>query len=264
MSRVQARADRTIEILEAACRVIARDGSRALRVQDVAREAGVSKALVHYYHATKEDLLARAFEYAEDRTWARAQAEIATDGRAADRLERLLLVYFGDEPDSLEDWILWREVSTLALFDKRVQPGIERVWTRWTAWVEDAIRQGQADGSIGAEVEPNALAVHLTALVDGLASLQLLGLIDRSAARELVQTVLRSSHVIHGAASNDVARRADEAELARDLYFHDLGRSLGTAVSGLEPFVTTKREAVAIETVSTLISRLAAAGLRRP
>ena len=49
--------DRVVEILDAACRVIARDGWTGLRMDAVAREAGVSKALVHYYFATRKGLL---------------------------------------------------------------------------------------------------------------------------------------------------------------------------------------------------------------
>ena len=46
-------------ILEAAVRRIARDGAAAVSVQDVADEAGVSKALVHYHFHDKDALLAR-------------------------------------------------------------------------------------------------------------------------------------------------------------------------------------------------------------
>ncbi len=44
--------DRETGILEAACRVIAREGADGLRMGAVAREAGVSSALIHYYFAT--------------------------------------------------------------------------------------------------------------------------------------------------------------------------------------------------------------------
>jgi len=58
---MRAVSDRTADILEAACRVIARDGADGLRMGQVAREAGVSSALIHYYFATRADLLLRAF-----------------------------------------------------------------------------------------------------------------------------------------------------------------------------------------------------------
>jgi AcrR family transcriptional regulator len=46
-------------ILAAAARRLARDGAAAVSVQDVADEAGVSKALVHYHFHDKDALLAR-------------------------------------------------------------------------------------------------------------------------------------------------------------------------------------------------------------
>jgi len=48
--------DRKHTILDAACVVIARDGAARLRVADVAAEAGVSTALVHYYFPARADL----------------------------------------------------------------------------------------------------------------------------------------------------------------------------------------------------------------
>ena len=46
-------ANRKHLILDAACRAIARTGAAAVRVSDVAREAGVSTALVHYYFPSR-------------------------------------------------------------------------------------------------------------------------------------------------------------------------------------------------------------------
>ena len=43
--------ERTRGLLDAACRVVARRGAHALRMADVAREAQVSNALLHYYLA---------------------------------------------------------------------------------------------------------------------------------------------------------------------------------------------------------------------
>jgi AcrR family transcriptional regulator len=60
-------ADRSIHILEAACRVIVREGPHGLRMARVAEEAKVSKALVHYYFATRQELLRNAFAFSEQR-----------------------------------------------------------------------------------------------------------------------------------------------------------------------------------------------------
>lgn len=53
----------TRRILEAATRRIAAAGAAALSIQDVAVDAGVSKALVHYHFHDKDTLLAKLVEH---------------------------------------------------------------------------------------------------------------------------------------------------------------------------------------------------------
>src|SRR5262245_20287176 len=94
---VHAPTERSIRILEAACTVIVRDGAHGLRMATVAREASVSKALVHYYFATRQELLRSALEFSEQRWNAALDDELAPFPTAAGKLERMLLA--GIEPD---------------------------------------------------------------------------------------------------------------------------------------------------------------------
>ena len=84
--------DRSTRILEAACRVIVREGAHGLRMARVAQEADVSKALVHYYFATRQELLRNAFAFSEQRWQTAIDAELATVSTGAARVERMLLV----------------------------------------------------------------------------------------------------------------------------------------------------------------------------
>ena len=84
--------ERSTRILEAACRVIVREGAHGLRMASVAEEADVSKALVHYYFATRQELLRNAFAFSEQRWQAAIDAELATVSTGAARVERMLLV----------------------------------------------------------------------------------------------------------------------------------------------------------------------------
>ena len=88
--------DRVADILRGACRVVVRDGAHGLRMAEVAREAGVSKALLHYYFSTRQELLRAAFAFSSDlwdeavRGAARARAERRQEGRAVPaRVRRL-------------------------------------------------------------------------------------------------------------------------------------------------------------------------------
>src|SRR5512142_277113 len=51
-------------ILEAAHAVFLRRGTTGARMQEIAREAGVNQALLHYYFRSKEQLARAAFERA--------------------------------------------------------------------------------------------------------------------------------------------------------------------------------------------------------
>src|SRR5215831_7655704 len=51
-------------IIEAAERVLARDGYAATSVKDIAAEAGVAPGLVHYYFKTKDELVVAAVTHA--------------------------------------------------------------------------------------------------------------------------------------------------------------------------------------------------------
>src|SRR3984893_11090000 len=107
----QKRRDRTTDVVQAACGVIARQGAQSMTMQAVAGEAHVSKTLVHYYFPSRSQLLAAAYAYAEARARERPQNEIADVTPGALRLERVLRLYLDDESTIREDWILWSELS---------------------------------------------------------------------------------------------------------------------------------------------------------
>src|SRR5881394_2478863 len=54
-------ADTESRILDAAHRVFVRRGTAGARMQDIADEAGVNKALLHYYFRSKEKLFEKIF-----------------------------------------------------------------------------------------------------------------------------------------------------------------------------------------------------------
>jgi AcrR family transcriptional regulator len=127
--------DRTTAIVEAACRVVAREGTHGLRMEAVAREAGVSKALVHYYFATRRELLRAAFAFVDDRWRARVADELALAPTGADRLERFLLLYVDDEMVPGEHRAVWDEVWGTMRLDPELAPEVAAAYTRWADWI---------------------------------------------------------------------------------------------------------------------------------
>ena len=77
--------DRETQIVRSAYRVMARRGSHRLSLQDIADEAGVSKALLFYHFGTKDNLLLAAMRWALQGTSQRIRDSIdgVTDARVA-------------------------------------------------------------------------------------------------------------------------------------------------------------------------------------
>jgi AcrR family transcriptional regulator len=182
--------DRETAILEAACRVIAREGADGLRMGAVAREAGVSSALIHYYFATRSELLQHAFEHADREADKAATEAIEGIPVALDRLVRLLVVYAAADRVFREDWILSVEMWRSAIFDDRLRQSVMESNRAWVGQVAGLIEHAAEDGSIPPVDDPELVALRLTALVDGLGLQILSGLIDNDRAADVIRSAI--------------------------------------------------------------------------
>jgi AcrR family transcriptional regulator len=178
---------RSAEILEAACRVIVREGAHGLRMANVATEAGVSKALVHYYFPTRRDLLRSAFAWSEDRWQAALTSELDSLETGAQRLEHVLCASLGADTRFSDKRALWNEVWSSLRFDDELRPRVEQSYTGWLGRLVALVEEGQRDGSVPASVQAADAGWRLAAVGDGLDSLLYLGLIDKDRARELMR-----------------------------------------------------------------------------
>lgn len=179
-------ADRKLEIMEATCRVIAREGTDGLRMGTVAAEAGVSSALIHYYFATRDDLLMQAFDHADAKADQAAEAALAGLEDPLDRLRRLLLIYSGGEDVFHEDWVLWVEMWRSAIFDRRLADSVRRSNATWIGQIAGMIEDARTQGSVAADLNVADAALRLAAVVDGLGLQILPGILSRERAAGLI------------------------------------------------------------------------------
>src|SRR5262245_60685533 len=177
-------------ILQAACRVVVREGAHGLRMATVAAEAGVSKALVHYYFATRQELLRSAFAYADRHLSAALDAELDGLGTGRERIERALLAGVEPGPPFAEQRALWNQVWSGLADDDDLRPFVVQCYRAWIDRLTGLISAGQADASISAAVDPTTAATRLAALGDGLDSMLYLGLVDHATAGALAAAAL--------------------------------------------------------------------------
>lgn len=80
-------------ILAAAHTVFVRRGTAGARMQEIADEAGVNKALVHYYFRSKGELAAAVFEKVARGIFARLGEALLADAPIEETVERIVDVY---------------------------------------------------------------------------------------------------------------------------------------------------------------------------
>ena len=80
-------------ILEAARTVFLRRGTAGARMQEIAREAGVNQALLHYYFRSKERLSAAVFQQVASRIFPALVQTLAADISLDQKIDTLIGVY---------------------------------------------------------------------------------------------------------------------------------------------------------------------------
>ena len=157
--------ERRPAILAAAAEVIAERGVQGTRISDVAQRARTSAPGVLYWFPSKDDLLAEALAFAEDRFYERLTAELEALDGSWERLARLMELWPVEDD---HETVLWMELWVRALRDPRLAATRERLDRRWRGTIADVIREGQANGEFRS-ADAEDVALLLGALTDGFA-----------------------------------------------------------------------------------------------
>ncbi len=157
--------DRRTSLLNAAVEQIASRGTRGLRVDEVAKSAGASTALIYHYFGDRSTFLKAALEHIGDRA---DQYTEPIDGLAREMLLNVLTDEIQDNKEVRTNSAAWGELRDTAVFDAELRPTIARLTRKWVDDIADLIRIGHVDGSIRTQVEPMATGIALSALVEGI------------------------------------------------------------------------------------------------
>ena len=167
-------------LLDAAAALIAERGVDGASLALIGERAGVSRGLANHHFGTKDALIARLAERAQDRIQDAMRAEAAQrHGRSYEQLTGLEIVQLTIEsyldlfanptPDQRALLVMWG--STFA-HDASVGGMIEAERRSYDG-LADVIHTGQADGSIRTDIDPVASAVLLLGVIRGVAALGL-------------------------------------------------------------------------------------------
>jgi AcrR family transcriptional regulator len=161
--------ERRAAILDSALAVFADRGYHASSIDDIAREAGVSKALIYEHFSSKQELYAELIEHHADELFERIATAIAEAGsEGAARLAVGVDAFYGFVEDHRVAWrMLFREVT-----DAEVAAVLDRILAQVTALVAALIAEDPGASAAGDDVaHENAIVMLAQMLVGSVQSL---------------------------------------------------------------------------------------------
>jgi AcrR family transcriptional regulator len=156
-------------IVEAMRQSVARRGSAGSTFDHVAREAGVSRGLLHYYFGTKEKLLVEAVRHDCELRMAQLERQLA-DVRSAEDFIALMAQNLQetvrDDPDFVT---LLFELFTLSRRNADIAAEYAELNRAMREHVAEMLATAQRDSVLHLRAEPDAVAEILFSLGDGFA-----------------------------------------------------------------------------------------------
>jgi AcrR family transcriptional regulator len=160
---------RPLQIVRETVRLIAERGFHSVRVADIAEACATSTAAIHYHFPGRAELLEAAVRWCMDEDTARRAAHTAEAADAAGELRQLIELQTPRTEQQRVQWRVWLDLWAEAARSTAVGRLHVEYYRQWRTTVADVIRRGIAQG-VFRDVDPEFSALHLTALIDGLAA----------------------------------------------------------------------------------------------
>jgi AcrR family transcriptional regulator len=158
--------DKAQRIIAAMRASVATRGAAGSTFDHVAREAGVSRGLLHYYFGSKERLLVEVVRQDADKRIQAMDERLAGAGSVDEVLQALVIVLeeFLGEPGSQA--VIYEMLSASRHSDE-IRAELAELYRRWREHMAAALREKEREGVVSLQAEPEAVASILTALGDG-------------------------------------------------------------------------------------------------
>jgi AcrR family transcriptional regulator len=174
--------DKAKRIVDAMRDSVARRGAAGSTFEHVARDAGVSRGLLHYYFGTKERLLVEVARRDSELRVARLDEMLAEAGSVDDVLDVLvssLTDLIENEPSF---FLLIFELFSAGRRNPDIQEEVGKLFAHTRTHVADVLRAKEREGVLSLRFDADATVSYLFALGDGFA---LQALSDPELDREL-------------------------------------------------------------------------------
>jgi AcrR family transcriptional regulator len=187
--------EKATRIVEAMRSSVARRGISGSTFEHVAREAGVSRGLLHYYFGTKEALLVEVVRRDAEHRIARLDEPLG----GASSADEILHILVSDLQDSIQNdpgfWVLIFELFTAGRRNPDIQREVGELFNRTREHVAEILRAKERDGALKLRGDSDAVVGFLFALADGIA-LQMLSDPERDHADVIAAGTVAAKHLL--------------------------------------------------------------------
>ena len=161
--------DKAQRIVDAMRDSVARRGAAGSTFEHVAREAGVSRGLLHYYFGTKERLLVEVVRRDTELRVERLDERLAGAKTVDDVLEALV----ASLTDMIENepgfFLLLYELFSAGRRNPDIQRELGQLFGRTRGHVGDILRSKESEGVLNLRYDAETIAAYLFATGDGFA-----------------------------------------------------------------------------------------------
>jgi AcrR family transcriptional regulator/transposase-like protein len=162
-------------ILAAACAVIVDKGMAGTRVADIARRASLSSAIIHYYFATKDELLVAATRWQNELETRRRAAIVASAARPSVKLARFLTASMPPGGFAREEALIRFDLWGRAMREEAYAGVLRPLRSEWRGQIMAILSEGVEAGEFRPSCSVNETLEELTAILDGYSLQSMLG-----------------------------------------------------------------------------------------
>lgn len=154
-------------VLQRALDLFWRRGYEATSMADLVEHLGIGRASIYATYGSKRDLYLKALER-YGRTTGLSSAEVLARPGPVLPAVRELLVSYAHSPDGPKGCMITNAAVELMAHDEDVCKRVETSWDKLEHALTGAMMRARAQGEIGAERDPAALARFLLVVMQGL------------------------------------------------------------------------------------------------
>ena len=167
MSKADVAAERKDQIVRATVDCITKHGYHNFSMQDVARTAGVSKGIIHYYFLNKDELMMSVLDKVAGDIERVLAAELQSITDPKRKLEVFVDVCFDIVRSTKEYYQVNMDFWTQINQKEDVRKVIARHYTKFRDSASTVIKEG-IDKGVFRQVDPKNYSSYVIAVIDGL------------------------------------------------------------------------------------------------